>query len=82
MRYSSIIVKLLNNLVTTSFLARLNVWSLLNIKFFFFKSTTVIFTFLSNLKMFKIKFYKFNNYLLFSISFVFFLIILIFFFYI
>ena len=82
MRYSSIIVKLLNNLVTTSFLARLNVWSLLNIKFFFFKSTTVIFTFLSNLKMFKIKFYKFNNYLLFSISFVFFLIILIFFLYI
>lgn len=82
MRYSSIIVKLLNNLVTTSFLARLNVWSLLNIKFFFFKSTTVIFTFLSNLKMFKIKFYKFNNYLLFSISFVFFLIILIFFFFI
>jgi hypothetical protein len=67
MRYSNIITYLANSTNTPGFLAKINLWPLVNIKFFMYKSTSVIFFFLSNLSNFKIKFVKIHNYLLFLV---------------
>jgi hypothetical protein len=79
MQYSNIITKLLNNINITGFLIKLNIWSLLNIKFFFFKTTSIIFYFLTNLLKVRVKFIKINNYTFIYMYTLFFLAISLFF---